>query len=37
METVVSIGCIVMALELPPLNINAKEKKTLELHLNSKC
>ena len=23
-----------MALELPPLNINAKEKKNLELHLN---
>ncbi len=34
MEIVVSIGCIVMALELPPLNINAKEKKPLELHLN---
>ncbi len=27
-----------MALELPPLNINAKEKKPLELHLNGqKC
>ena len=24
-----------MALELPLLNINAKEKKTLELHLNT--
>ena len=32
MEIVVSIRCIVMALELPPLNINAKEK-TLGLHL----
>ncbi len=29
MQTAVSIGYIVMALELPPLNINAKEKKNL--------
>ncbi len=33
LQIMVSIGCIVMALELPLLNINAKEK-TLELHLN---
>ncbi len=26
-----------MALELPPLNIHANEKKTLELHLISQC
>ena len=27
MQSTVLIGCIVMALELPPLNINVKEKK----------
>ncbi len=32
-KIVVSIECIVTELELHPLNINAKEKKTLELHL----
>ncbi len=26
-KILVSIGCIVRVLELPPLNINAKEKK----------
>ncbi len=34
MQTLVSIRYVVMALGLPPLNINAKEKKPLELHLN---
>ncbi len=33
MQILVSIGCIVTVLELPPLNINAKGKKPVKLHL----
>ena len=33
MQILVSIRCIVMALELPLLNINTKEEKPIKLHL----